>query len=116
MVILNSILVCSINLFYYSNSGVNLIPYSVVLISFLASFLLLFNYRLLIKYIFSFYNRGILKNSKVLIFGSGQTGIITKHVIDSSPSSEMGADSFAFPLSVEFATSSETRRGAMVGE
>jgi FlaA1/EpsC-like NDP-sugar epimerase len=89
MVVLNSLLLCVIDLAYFTNFGVNLIPYSVVLISFLASFLFLFNYRLLIKYIFSFYNRGVFKNSKVLIFGSGQTGIITKHVIDSSPSSHV---------------------------
>lgn len=88
-VILNSLLICGVNLVYFSNSGENLIPYSVVLISFLASFLFLFNYRLLIKYIFSFYTRGVVKNSKVLIFGSGQTGLITKHVIDSSPSSSV---------------------------
>ena len=88
-VILNSLLVCAINLFYFSNFAENLIPYSVILISFLASFLFLFNYRLLIKYIFSFYTRGVLKNSKILIFGSGQTGLITKQVIDSSPSSKV---------------------------
>ena len=88
-VVLNSLLVCGINLVYFSNSDVNLIPYSVILISYLASFLFLFNYRLLIKYVFSFYTRGVFKNSKVLIFGSGQTGLITKHVIDSSPSSSV---------------------------
>lgn len=89
MVILNSILAWCVNRIYYNNGGHNLIPYSVVLITGLASFLFLFNYRLLVKYVFSFYNRGIVKNSKVLIFGSGQTGIITKHVIDSSPSSRV---------------------------
>lgn len=88
-VILNSVLVCGVNLIYYTNTGDNLIPYSVVLISYLASFLFLFNYRLLIKYIFSFYTRGVLKNSRILIFGSGHTGLITKHVIDSSPSSHV---------------------------
>jgi FlaA1/EpsC-like NDP-sugar epimerase len=88
-VMLNSILVCVINLVFFSRAGVNLIPYSVVLISYLASFLFLFNYRLLVKYIFSFYKRGVLKNSKVLIFGSGQTGLITKHVIDNSPTSRV---------------------------
>lgn len=88
-VILNSLLVCALNLIYFVNTGDNIIPYSVVLISYLASFLFLFNYRLLIKYIFSFYNKGVIKNSKVLIFGSGQTGLITKHVIDSSPSSKV---------------------------
>lgn len=88
-VILNSLLVCGLNLIYFANTQDNLIPYSVVLISYLASFLFLFNYRLLIKYIFSFYTKGVIKNSKVLIFGSGQTGLITKHVIDSSPSSRV---------------------------
>jgi FlaA1/EpsC-like NDP-sugar epimerase len=87
MLILYSLFLSVLNLFYSEAGHNHLIPYSVVLISFLASFLFLFNYRLLIKYIFSFYNRGVVKNSRVLIFGSGQTGIITKHVIDSSPSS-----------------------------
>jgi FlaA1/EpsC-like NDP-sugar epimerase len=88
MLILNSFILCGLNLLYSrGGNNNNIIPYSVVLISFLASFLFLFNYRLLVKYIFSFYTRGVLKNSRVLIFGSGQTGIITKHVIDSSPSS-----------------------------
>ena len=89
MLIMNSVFMCALNLLYSQGGRNNIIPYSVVLISFLASFLFLFNYRLLIKYIFSFYNRGVLKNSKVLIFGSGQTGIITKHVIDSSPSTKV---------------------------
>lgn len=89
MVILSSVFIGILNLLYAQSGGGNLVPYSVVLITFLASFLFLFNYRLLIKYIFSFYTRGVLKNSKVLIFGSGQTGIITKHVIDSSPSSHV---------------------------
>jgi FlaA1/EpsC-like NDP-sugar epimerase len=88
-VVLNSLLICGINLFFFFNAGVNLIPYSVVLILFLASFLFLFNYRLLVKYIFSFYNRGAIKKSRILIFGSGQTGLITKHVIDLSLSSRV---------------------------
>lgn len=88
-VILSTVMISAINLLYFLNVKANLVPYSVVVISFLASFLFLFNYRLLVKYVFSFYNRGVFKNSKVLIFGSGQTGLITKHVIDSSPSSRV---------------------------
>lgn len=85
MLILNAVLVISINTVYYYSSDINLVPYSVVLISFLASFLFLFNYRLLVKYMFSHYRkRALLKRSNILIFGSGQTGIITKNVIDSS--------------------------------
>ena len=85
MVVLNSLLVISINIFFgFSNLG-NIVPYSVVLIALLSSFLFLFNYRLLVKYIFSFYKDHLLKQTRVLIFGAGQTGIITRHVVDSSP-------------------------------
>lgn len=87
--ILNLAFIIGINLYHNYNSVENIIPYSVVLISFLASFLFLFNYRLLIKYVFSFYNRGSIKNSQVLIYGAGQTGMITKHVIDSSRTSRV---------------------------
>jgi len=89
MLVLNLVLSCGFNLVYFYNVNVNLIPYSVVFISFLASFLFLFNYRLLVKYIFSFYKRALLKKSNVLIYGAGQTGIVTKHVIDSSQSSKV---------------------------
>ncbi len=80
----NTLLACLINLFSYNNQYGNIIPYSVIVISFLSSFLFLFNYRLLVKYIFTYYKNAILKKSRVLIFGAGQTGIITRHVIDST--------------------------------
>ena len=84
MVGLNTLFVCAINVMFYGNLGVNIIPYSVVLISLLSSFLFLFIYRLLVKYIFTYYKNAILKKSRVIIFGAGQTGIITRHVIDST--------------------------------
>ncbi len=84
MVVLNLLLVIAINIFFGSNGLGNVVPYSVVLISLLSSFLFLFNYRLLVKYIFSFYKDHLLKQTRVLIFGAGQTGIITRHVVDSS--------------------------------
>ncbi|UII23896.1 polysaccharide biosynthesis protein [Fulvivirga ligni] len=66
-------------------NGYNLLPYSVILISLLASFVFLFQYRLLIKNIFSYY-RGPKKGDKlrVAIFGAGQLGMITKQVLDNS--------------------------------
>jgi FlaA1/EpsC-like NDP-sugar epimerase len=84
MVVLNCVLAVTANLLFYYNGQHNAVPYSVVLISFLSSFLFLFNYRLLVKYIFSFYKDHLLKRTRTLIFGAGQTGIITRHVIDSS--------------------------------
>ena len=87
--LLNLIFITALNLYCSYMEIENFIPYSVLLISFLASFLFLFNYRLLIKYVFSFYNRGSIRNSQVLIYGAGQTGIITKHVIDSTRTSRV---------------------------
>jgi FlaA1/EpsC-like NDP-sugar epimerase len=85
MNLLNLALVCGLNLaFYFSGKG-NVIPYSIVLISLLSSFLLLFNYRLLVKYIFSYYRNFMIKRANVVIFGAGQTGIITRHVLESTP-------------------------------
>lgn len=71
------------NLSYYYNYERNLIPYSVILISFLASFLFLFQYRLLIKNIFSYYKGNSVMKRNVVIFGAGQLGMITKQLIES---------------------------------
>lgn len=84
MLVLTVILVSSTNLIYHYNTSHNLIPYSVVLIGFLSSFLFLFNYRLLVKYIFAYYRNAVSKRNNVMIYGAGQSGMITKEVIDSS--------------------------------
>lgn len=85
MTILNVALVCASNLIFFYNDRGNIVPYSVVLISLLSSFLLLFNYRLLVKYIFSYYRNLMINKARVIIFGAGQTGIITRHVLESTP-------------------------------
>ena len=66
MVGLNTIFVCVVNLISFTNGVGNIIPYSVVLISSLSSFLFLFNYRLLVKYIFTYYKNAILISDQVL--------------------------------------------------
>lgn len=82
--VLTHLITCLTNLVYYYNYNKNLIPYSVVLISFLASFLFLFQYRLLIKNVFSYYRGVVADKIRILIFGAGQLGIVTKQVIDGS--------------------------------
>ncbi len=85
MLILTALLVCGINLVYHYNPQANLVPYSVLLIGFLSSFLFLFNYRLLVKYIFSSYRSVLINRSRVMIFGAGRTGMMTRHVVESTP-------------------------------
>ena len=85
MVVLNLVLVCAVNLIFFYQTRMNIIPYSVVLITFLSSFLFLFNYRLLVKHVFSYYRNSMLNRARIMIFGAGQTGMITRHVIESTP-------------------------------
>jgi FlaA1/EpsC-like NDP-sugar epimerase len=85
MTILNVALVSASNLIFFYNDRGNIVPYSIVFISLLSSFLLLFNYRLLVKYIFSYYRNLMINKARVIIFGAGQTGIITRHVLESTP-------------------------------
>lgn len=82
------------NLIHYYNFGRNLIPYSVLLIVFLASFVFLFYYRLLVKTIFAYYKSDIAARRNIAIFGAGQAGIITKHVIDSDTKSNLRVAAF----------------------
>jgi FlaA1/EpsC-like NDP-sugar epimerase len=85
MNLVNVLLVTACNLVFSLSGRGNLIPYSVILITLLSSFLLLFNYRLLVKYIFSMYRSAVVTQTRVVIFGAGQTGIITRHVLESTP-------------------------------
>ncbi|MCX8489861.1 MAG: nucleoside-diphosphate sugar epimerase/dehydratase [Cyclobacteriaceae bacterium] len=85
MVLLCSLIASTINIvseFYFQLGYV--IPFSVIVIGFLSSSLLLFNYRLVVKHLFSSYRNVVVKKSRVIIYGAGQTGVITRHVIDSS--------------------------------
>ena len=84
MVLLNTLICGAVNMLSLYNRQANLVPYSVIVISFFSSSLLLFNYRLLVKYLFAYYKNAIFKKTRIAIYGAGQTGIITRHVIDSS--------------------------------
>ena len=82
-ILLTSLLIVVVNLAYYYSLGANLIPFSVILIALFTSFSFLFAYRLTVKYIFSYYSNAIRKKTNVMIFGTGQSGLITRQVIDS---------------------------------
>lgn len=92
--LLSLVFVSVLNLLFYYNAQRNLIPYSVILISFLASFLFLFQYRLLIKNIFSYYKGHRNAKVGVAIFGAGQLGMITKQVIESDNASDLRVIAF----------------------
>jgi FlaA1/EpsC-like NDP-sugar epimerase len=91
---LNLVLAVMVNLLYYYNYAKNLIPFSVLLISFLASFLFLFYYRLIVKSIFSFYSSSNFKKDNVLIYGAGQSGMMVKQMIDNDSSAKLNVVAF----------------------
>jgi len=82
------------NLVYYYNADKNLIPYSVLLIVFLASFVFLFYYRLLVKSVFTYYKSEVSHKRNIAIFGAGQAGIITKNIVDSDTRSNLKVVAF----------------------
>lgn len=91
---INAGLAVLFNLLFYYIADRNYFPYSVVFISFFVSFLLLFFYRLLVKTIFSYYLSSSKKGYNTLIFGAGQSGLISKQVIDSDNSNKYNVVGF----------------------
>lgn len=85
---LTVILAITINLIYYYNVGLNLIPYSVLIIFFFVSFLFLVYYRLLVKSVFSYVRNDLTKKSNVVIFGAGQIGMLAKQALDAEARSK----------------------------
>ncbi len=91
---LSVLMATAVNMAYFYFNNENLIPYSVIFISFLAGFLLLYQYRLLIKNIFSYYRKVTSKKRNVVIFGAGQLGIVTQQVIESTADSNLKVVAF----------------------
>jgi FlaA1/EpsC-like NDP-sugar epimerase len=92
--LLMSVLVAIVNLIYYYNFSRNLVPYSVLLITFFASFLFLFYYRLIVKSVFSFYKTPTSAKANALIYGAGHSGMMVRQVIDSDPRSKLRVVAF----------------------
>jgi FlaA1/EpsC-like NDP-sugar epimerase len=70
---------------YYLFNSYYLVPFSVLLIAYCISFLFLFNYRLLVKNLFSVYTRR--RNSKrknILIYGAGKIGINVRSMLEAT--------------------------------
>lgn len=87
--VLSLIFLSIANLLYYYNTGFNVIPYSVLLITFPFAFFQLFFYRLFVKELFA-YIRNVddkVERSNIAVFGAGSLGLSVKQMIESSPDS-----------------------------
>lgn len=86
---LGIILTLILNYIYRYQTGVALIPLGVIVMAYLNSITFLIAYRMLVKYIFAYYSRVVKVYSKVLIFGAGKTGQLTKQMIDADTDSSV---------------------------
>lgn len=86
---LGALFTMAINFASLKTNGELLIPYSVSLIAYFVSTIFLFSYRLVVKYVYSYFTGGGKRKHQVLIFGAGSSGIITKQIIDYDPSSSV---------------------------
>jgi FlaA1/EpsC-like NDP-sugar epimerase len=85
-----SLLILSItNLLFYYNTGENIIPYSVLLITLPAAFFQLFFYRLFVKELFAYIKNldDKVERSNVAVFGAGSLGLSVKQMIETSTES-----------------------------
>uniref|UniRef100_UPI004047E2DE polysaccharide biosynthesis protein n=4 Tax=Roseivirga sp. TaxID=1964215 RepID=UPI004047E2DE len=67
----------------------NSMPYSIALIAFFVALVILTSYRLLVKELFAFYRTIPKVKKKIVIFGAGQSGMITKQLLDNDTSSNV---------------------------
>ncbi|MFA0964667.1 polysaccharide biosynthesis protein [Roseivirga sp. BDSF3-8] len=88
-VTLTSVLIFCGSVIYRYVTDVSLVPVSVILITYFCSITLLFLYRMLVKYVFSYYAEVMKVRQKALIFGAGQGGLLTKQVIDEEAASKI---------------------------
>ena len=87
--VLSLLLLSFVNLLYYYNTGINAVPYSVLLITFPFAFFELFFYRLFVKELFAYVKNVDDKNERttVAVFGAGSLGLSVKQMIETTPDS-----------------------------
>lgn len=91
---LSLLIVCMTNLVYYYGVSRNLIPYSVILISFPVTFFFLFFYRLIVKTVFASIKGQKEKRSNIVVFGAGQLGLAVKQIVDSNSAGKIKVVAF----------------------
>jgi len=83
-----------INYLNINFAGTAIIPFSVLIISYLNSLIFLFSYRLFVKYVFAKYAKKIGKKDNALILGSGTSGSITHQIIEQDPNATIKVVAF----------------------
>ena len=91
---LGVIFTLAVNYIYLFFAGHTMIPLGVIIITYLNSLIYLIGYRILVKYIFSFYSDVVKKKANIVIYGSGKSAQLTKQIIDSDIQSNVKVMAF----------------------
>jgi len=78
---LSTALVIGLNFIATETLDRNLIPLSVILISYILSVFLLTSYRMAVKLAFGYYTSAFHVSKNIAIFGAGNMGLMTRHLI-----------------------------------
>ncbi len=88
-VLFGSIAFIFVNLITYQTSSVFLIPFSIIIIDFILTILAAIAYRIIVKIAYLELQNPTRLKSNVVIFGAGESGVITKRAIDRDAGSKM---------------------------
>lgn len=87
--IIGALVSLMVNYIFLFLSGMEIISLSVWIISFFNAVIFLVTYRFFVKYIFTYYNKAVQKKTAAIIFGAGESGMITKQIIDQNSTSNI---------------------------
>lgn len=79
----------TVNYIFLFVSDIPVLSVSVWIISYFNAVVFLIAYRLGIKYIFTYYSKAVQKKASAIIFGAGESGMITKQIIDQNSTSNI---------------------------
>ncbi len=79
---ITTLIALTFQLIYFGKLELFFLPVSVMLISYALSIIFLVSYRVLVKYLFTYYTQNFKKRSNIILFGAGNSGRITQQILD----------------------------------
>jgi len=77
-----TLIALTFQLIYFGALHLFFLPVSVLLISYAISIIFLVSYRVLVKYLFTYYTQNFKKKSNIILFGAGNSGRITQQILE----------------------------------
>lgn len=84
----------TVNYLFLLISDIPIMSTSIWIISYFNAVVFLIAYRLAIKYFFTYYSKAVQKKTAAIIFGAGESGMITKQIVDQNSTSNIKVVAF----------------------